>query len=67
MKKVKEAVTGLRTFLDEVRVELKKCAWPTREELLESTVVVIISVALLATYVAVSDGLVMTLLKAVIR
>ena len=67
MKKVREAIAGFRAFLEEVRAELKKCAWPTRSELLESTVVVIISVVILAAFVGVSDLLVGGFLNVVIR
>ena len=42
-------------FMGEVVAELKKCAWPTRPELFDSTVVVIVSVLLLAGFVAVCD------------
>lgn len=55
MSKIAESFGGLRGFLGEVGTELKKCAWPTRPELFDSTVVVILSVALLAGFVAVCD------------
>ena len=51
-------------FAGEVRVELEKCSWPwdpaqsgfkKYKELIESTVVVVISVILLAGVVTVSD------------
>jgi preprotein translocase subunit SecE len=51
-------------FVAEVRVELEKCSWPwdpaqtglkKYKELLESTLVVIISVVLLAGFVTTSD------------
>ena len=67
MKKPGEMIVGLRTFLEEVQVELKKCAWPTRPELLESTMVVVISVIILGTYVGLSDGIVMQLMSIIIR
>ncbi|NCC49718.1 MAG: preprotein translocase subunit SecE [Spartobacteria bacterium] len=67
MKKPGEMVTGMRTFLQEVQVELKKCAWPTRPELIESTMIVIISVVILGTYVGLSDGIVMQILSLIIR
>jgi preprotein translocase SecE subunit len=67
MSKIGEKLTGIRTFLSEVQVELKKCAWPTRAELIESTMVVIISVAILGVYVGVADGLIMQVLQFVIR
>ena len=45
----------LRTFLDEVATELKKSAWPTRQELRESTIVVGISIVLLGICVSIYD------------
>ncbi|MFA5203425.1 MAG: preprotein translocase subunit SecE [Lentisphaeria bacterium] len=41
----------VRDWYLQVVGELRKCAWPTRQELVESTLVVIISVALLSIYV----------------
>ena len=43
MSKAQEAMTAVKTFVEDVRNELKKCSWPTRSELFESTVVVIVS------------------------
>ncbi len=55
MSKIGESIGGFRAFFGEVNAELKKCAWPTRPELFDSTVVVIISVGLLGGFVAVCD------------
>ncbi len=66
MAKLGDMMTGLRTFVDEVKVELKKCSWPTRPELVESTVVVIISVLILAAYVAVGDSVIGAILNFII-
>jgi preprotein translocase subunit SecE len=48
-------VHQIRSLYLQVVVELKKCTWPTRQELTESTVVVIVSVAILTAFVAVID------------
>jgi preprotein translocase subunit SecE len=62
---VRYRVTVLK-FVGEVRVELEKCSWPwdpnqtgfkKYKELIESTVVVIISVVLLAGFVTSCDWL----------
>jgi preprotein translocase subunit SecE len=45
----------LRTYVLETREELRKCTWPTLEELKGSTVVVIISIALLGTFTVAVD------------
>ena len=67
MSKLKQAVVGFQTFLGEVQVELKKCTWPTRPELLESTVVVIVAVLILAAAVSFSDLVLNMILRLVIR
>lgn len=67
MSKLKQAVTGIQTFMGEVQVELKKCTWPTRPELLESTVVVIVAVLILGAAVGFSDLILNMILRLVIR
>ena len=42
-------------YVRATREELKKCNWPDRQELRQSTVVVMISVALLGLFTAVAD------------
>jgi preprotein translocase subunit SecE len=43
--------TGIRQFLKEVRQELKKVLWPTRRELVTYTIVVLVTVVVLTSYV----------------
>jgi len=43
--------TGARQFLKEVRQELRKVIWPTRKELATYTVVVLLTVVVLTSYV----------------
>jgi preprotein translocase subunit SecE len=43
--------TPPRQFLKEVRQELRKVNWPTRQELIAYTVVVLVSVTVLTTFV----------------
>lgn len=50
-------VRTIRTFTNSIVTELKKCSWPTRHELVESTMVVIVSVILLSLFVAAIDWL----------
>jgi len=45
----------LTAYVRATREELKKCNWPDRQELRESTVVVMISVLLLGIFAAVAD------------
>ena len=47
----------LSNYWNETRDELKKCTWPTWDELKSSTVVVMISIALLAIFTFAVDFL----------
>jgi len=67
VSKIQDAITRTRTFFTEVQTELKKCSWPTRSELTDSTMVVVVSVVLLAVFVGISDVVLMSLLRLVIR
>ena len=67
MNKVSASFASIGNFFNEVMVELRKCAWPTRQELLESTVVVIISVAILGFCVGVFDLTVMKSIDIIMR
>ena len=67
MKKIGEIITAIRTFISEVHMELKKCAWPGRPELIESTVVVIVSVLIVSLFVGLSDVLLAGVMRLVIR
>jgi len=42
-------------FFNQVKMEMQKVAWPTRTELLSSTVVVIISTILLGIFIGICD------------
>ena len=48
-------MSKIKAFFGNVKLEMTKVSWPTREELLNSTWVVLISVSLLAAYVYVID------------
>jgi preprotein translocase subunit SecE len=43
-------------FLSEVIAELKKVSWPTRTQLLQSTAVVLVVVAIVSAYLAALDA-----------
>ena len=42
-------------FVTEVWAELKKSSWPTRKELVDSTIVVIVTILVLGIFVALAD------------
>ena len=50
-------LAGPRKFVRDVRGELRRVSWPGREQLRQSTAVVLIIVLTLAAYVAVWDFL----------
>lgn len=56
----------ITSFISEVGVELRKSAWPTRSELIESTIMVVVSVVMLAVFVGICDLILMRLLKLII-
>jgi preprotein translocase subunit SecE len=45
----------VREYMKDVRSELTKVSWPTREELRDSTVVVIVTVLLVAAFIGIVD------------
>jgi len=56
-------IEQLKSFISETGEELRKCVWPTRQELVQSTIVVIISVIILAAFVGLSDFVLAKLLR----
>ncbi len=48
----------LRDFVLETREELRKCSWPTREELKDHTTVVLFTILLLGVFTVLADLLV---------
>lgn len=44
-------------FIREVIVELRKVSWPTRTQLIQSTAVVLVVVAIVSAYLAVVDSI----------
>jgi preprotein translocase subunit SecE len=67
MNKLTQSVGNLRTFIEEVKIELLKCSWPTRKELFGQSLVVVISVIILGAFVGICDLVNMGLLEFVIR
>jgi preprotein translocase subunit SecE len=53
----KRTRTGARQFLKEVRQELTKVDWPTRRELVSYSIVVLVTITVLTTYVFGFDSL----------
>ena len=47
----------VRSFFSDMIAELKRCTWPTRSELFESTLLVIVTIVVLACFVGVVDNI----------
>jgi preprotein translocase subunit SecE len=52
---MKNPFSSTRIFLGEMVGELQKATWPTRTELRDSTIVVILAAAILGVFTAISD------------
>jgi preprotein translocase subunit SecE len=46
-----------RSFLHDVRVEMKQVNWPSRQDVISTTVVVTVTVAFFGVYFFITDGL----------
>lgn len=55
------------TFLSETKVELKKVTWPTKQELIANTIVVIIAVVLCAALIWIIDSIFSMLFRMILQ
>ena len=60
-------IKRIKQFLREVKIEIKKVIYPSREELIGSTWVVIITVFMISIYLGVVDLVLSDLVKALLR
>lgn len=67
MSEEKNIFGKAKGFCEDVIVELKKTSWPTRQELTESTGLVIVFILLLAAFVGASDWIFQKLLTLLIK
>ena len=59
-----DSVTGrIRRFCAETVAELGRCSWPSRQQLLESTVLVVVAMLILACFVAGVDEIARLLIR----
>ena len=54
-EKVSGTVTGTREFLHDVRVEMKQVTWPSREDVVSTTWVVVATVAFFGVFLWLVD------------
>ena len=52
----------IRSFIERTMDEMRKCTWPTREQLLESTVLVLVVMAVSSAYIAGVDQILYNLI-----
>jgi len=56
-QKITGSVEGTREFLHDVRVEMKQVTWPSREDVISTTTVVIATVAFFGVFLAIVEKL----------
>lgn len=57
----------VKNFISEVRAEMGKVTWSTREELVGSTSVVLMAMLILSTFIGVADFVFSNVLQRVMR
>jgi len=57
----------LTAYVSATQQELKKCNWPSRDELIQSTVLIFVVIGLLGLFTMTSDLVVVSFVKALIK
>lgn len=57
----------LAAYVTATQQELKKCNWPSREELIQSTVLIFVVIGLLGIFTMASDWIVLSFVKVLIK
>lgn len=60
-------LTKFRTFFSEVKAEMQKVTWSTREELIGSTNVVLVTMLILSVFIGMADFIFSNLLSWILR
>ena len=63
MAKSEASKTGPVEFFKQVRVEMKRVTWPTRQETIVSTIAVFIMVTLAAIFLYTADQIIAVILR----
>jgi preprotein translocase subunit SecE len=61
---MRRIIPKVREYYGETVQEVKKCTWPTKDELIETTVVVIVGVISLALFIALADRIMKLIIDA---
>ena len=57
----------LTTYVSATQQELKKCNWPSRDELIQSTVLIFVVIGLLGSFTMTSDFVVVSFVQWLIK
>ncbi len=60
-------IKKVQTFFQEVRGEMQKVTWSTREELMGSTAVVLMTMFILSTFIGIADFIFSQALNIILR
>lgn len=60
-------LTKIKIFLQQVKLELGKVSWPSKPELIASTLIVIVATVFLASFIGIVDFILSRLLEIVLR
>ena len=58
---------NISDYIRDVRVEMSKVTWPTRDELRESTVVVLVMVLIMTVFIGIVDWILSRAFEALVR
>jgi preprotein translocase subunit SecE len=67
MDKIKAFLTDTIQFFREVKVELQKVTFPTRQETVGSTLVVLVLTVIVAAYLGFSDWVLAAIVKMILQ
>ena len=59
--------TKAKKFLKEVKIEFSKVSWPSKDELIGSTIVVVVLSCIVAIFIGVVDHLFAMILSLILR
>lgn len=57
----------IRNYINEVNVEMRKVSWATPQELLSSTIIVLVSVLFLTVFIGICDVIISWAISLLIR
>ncbi len=64
---LRSAFESVRTFLREVKTELKKVTWPSRKDTLSGTAIVLVTVFVIAIFLGIVDSGLSNLIKLLLK